>query len=69
MPEKVLLSVRLIETDGGYSLEIEEGGQKRQHRRVWQRGCGVGPRQPSKEELREALDSLQDLYDDLYGKV
>lgn len=70
MPEKVLFSLRLVETDDGYRVETEgavPGEAFASRGRAGRRqGCWFGPRQPSKAELREALDSLQSLYDDLY---
>ena len=69
MPEKVLLSVRLVETDAGYTVEVEAPGREPRRRRTWRRGCWAGPRPPAQDELRAALESLQSLYNELYGEA
>jgi len=80
MSEKVLFEMRITEDEGGAHVHVFESTEwKARH----PRGYGHPPRPkflmrfmcrphphhhgPRREDLREALDSLQSIYDDLYG--
>jgi hypothetical protein len=73
MSEKVLFEMRVTRDEDGTHIEIHASPEWRacHHRFAWGRcreedSTHVAHR-PSAADLRHALDSLQGIYDDLYG--
>lgn len=75
--EKILFEMRITEDEQGTHLEVTESPEWEAYHRS--RRPGPGPffapkikralfgNRPPKHELRRALDSLQSIYDDVYG--
>ena len=80
MGEKVLFEMRVSRDENGTHIEINASPEWRayhrpSHRRafMWMGCCGDDDSPPEAKsstaaDLRRALDSLQNIYDDLYGR-
>lgn len=76
MSEKVLFEMRVSSDEHGTHIEINASPEWRAfHRpkRAWWTGCCDDDdereeKRPAADDLRRALDSLQSIYNDLYGK-
>jgi hypothetical protein len=79
MSEKVLFEMRVIHDEHGTHVEINASPEWRAYHRPprrfawgerWEEtddSTRAEHHHPSAADLRHALDSLQDIYDDLYG--
>jgi hypothetical protein len=73
MSEKVLFEMRVSSDENGTHIEINASPEWRAfHRPKWAGCCDDDHKReekhPAADDLRRALDSLQSIYDDLYGR-